>query len=293
MASEKFDSIFDMYENLDAMDLSDDDEYVMDSALATPESEDMCDCGGKLYLSNDKLINICDNCGKSVQYEPTFDKPLSAITLRVNGPNCGKYSKELFKSAKINTEEIQKEKIYDEFIGYYERYCELVGNKNFPRELLPRAVNLYNQVQKYYVKRSESKKQTMAACLELACLEVNFAPSEKMLIKFMDLKKNFKPGKNIVNTLIDRDLLDIGLIDVIKAQVYTLFKDLEIDGQQEEVIDLIKSANKKYVGLKSKTESKVAGASWIILRPKISLDDICALKNIQRSTAILYINALK
>jgi len=157
---------------------------------------------------------------------------------------------------------------------------------------------MYNQIQQYYVKRSESKKQTMAACLYYSCLERGFAPSQDEISEFMTLKKkNFANGITFVNKMVDENLIDGVEIDIIKSEVYTFFRELndELNPLRDEVVDLIKKAERLHIGLRSQIKSKVIGSTYVILQKNksaITLNEMIKIKSIRAVTVQSYINCL-
>lgn len=281
-------------------------DAVPQSAPPADLSYDVCaQCGGQMRRGTNNLEYLCDECGLVVEgdtAEPEEDeapRPApNAARLRIVGPNSNQLQPDLYRSGSGNTAAAQKKQILEEYKVYRQLYVE-AGGRAFPLNALETAAEFYNAVQKQYVKRSQNKKSIMAACLWRACLQIGYAPSKAEVAAFMQLpNKGIARGDNFVRGLVADGKMDLEInADPSRPEITTLFALLSFDGDQyaglrEAVYDVVQTAIKNNIGTNSILRSKVAGATYIVLRrckdreliPKpLSMQEFCA-KRIRKNT---------
>ena len=293
--------IFKFYDEINADDKN--DVVQIESIINDVEDiTDGCDCGGKMEISNNLITLSCNLCGKVSEYEEKTTTPSCSSNLLIRGPNNSKYQGELYGSSKIDTVKLKKKNIQDEYMSYYNDYVKET-NLDFPKDVFVYATNMYNQIQAYGTKRSENKKIIMATCLYYACHLIDFSPSSIMIGKLMKLKKNsIESGINNVITMINDKKIFIDGINVINSEIITIFNKFKIDKKyfhlKKLITELIDLADSYFIGIKTQPHNKNIGAIYIILSkhpdlaPKISLDEVCKMKDIRITTIQQYINEL-
>jgi len=243
------------------------------------EDEACSQCGGQMRRGANDLEYICGDCGLVVEgdtAEPEDDdapRPApNTARLRIVGPNSNQLQPDLYRSGAGNTAATQKKQILEEYRIYRQLYIE-AGGRAFPLNACELAAEYYNAVQRQCVKRSQNKKAIMAACLWRACVAIGFAPTKSEIAAFMQLpNKGIARGDNFVRSLVADGKMDIEAnADPSRAEIVTLFAHLAYDGDQyaglrEAVYDVVQTAIKNNIGTSSILRSKVAGASYVVLR---------------------------
>ena len=272
---------------------------------AGPPAE-TCECGGQLRRGMNGLEYVCDGCGLIVEGDSAEpgddDAPRSAPTtarLRIVGRNSNQLQPDLYRSGEGTTAEAQKKQILEEYLVYRQLYIE-AGGRAFPINACERASEYYNKVQRLCVKRSQNKKAIMSACLWRACISIGFAPTKPEIAAFMQQpNKGIARGDNFVRSLIADGKMDIEAnADPSRAEIVTLFAHLGYDGEQydrlrEAVYEVVQTAIKNSIAVSSILRSKVAGASYVVLRrctdrslvsKPMSLQEFCQ-ERIRKNTA--------
>ena len=249
--------------------------------LRTSDQMDCTFCGGELRADFDGLRRVCAVCSNIIEGDSTEleedDVPRSMIgasRLKLVGVGSSSLQPDLYRSGSSDNSVTQKRQITDEFMRFREQYIER-GGQAIPINSISLAVELYHEVQRKCVKRSLNKKRIMAAVLRDACIHVGFLPSNAEIAHFMQLPNNgIAPGINFIRSLAADNTATESQADPWKparAEITTLFAYLDLDGDEftpmrEAVFDIIKTAADVKIGTSSFLRSKVAGASYAVLR---------------------------
>jgi transcription initiation factor TFIIIB Brf1 subunit/transcription initiation factor TFIIB len=267
---------------------------------------DVCaQCGGPMHRGASNLEYVCADCGLIIEgdtAEPEDDDAPraapNAARLRIVGPNSNQLQPDLYRSGSGNTAVTQKKQIFEEYKAYRSLFIE-AGSRAFPLNACELAADYYNAVQQKYVKRSQNKKAIMAACLWRACLQVDFAPSKADVAAFMQLQtKGIARGDNFIRGLVADGNMDLEInADPSRPEITTLFALLGYEGArfadlQDAVYEIVQTAIRNNIGTNSILRSKVAGATYAVLRrcknreliPRpMSMQEFCA-KRIRKNT---------
>jgi transcription initiation factor TFIIIB Brf1 subunit/transcription initiation factor TFIIB len=235
-------------------------------------------CGSVMCRTTSDLEYVCADCGRVVEgdsVEPEDDAPRQETVtarLRIVGPNGNQLQPDLYRSGSANSAVTQKKQIYEEYCAYRAFYIE-AGGRAFPLDICKLASEFYNDVQRQCVKRSQNKKSIMAACFYHACLERNFSPSKAEIAAFMQLPtKGIARGSNFVRSLVADGKMDVDIdADPCKPEINTLFAQLGLESDaydqlREVVYEIVQIAIKNNIGTSSILRSKVAGATFVVLR---------------------------
>lgn len=269
-----------------------------DTAAPMPSDAEICaQCGERMHRGANDLEYVCDGCGLVVEGDTTgleedeAGRPApNTGRLRIVGPNSNQLQPDLYRSGSGNTIAAQKKQIFEEYKVYRAMYIES-GGRAFPLNACEQATEYYNEVQRQFVKRSQNKKAIMACCLWRACLQIGFAPSKAEIADFMQLpSKGIARGENFVRKLIADGKMDIEAnADPCRPEIVTLFAHLSFEsdaynGLRDAVHDVVQTAIKNNIGTNSILRSKVAGATFVVLRrcqnrslisKPISLQEFC------------------
>ena len=254
------------------------------AAVATPiAGSAFCSiCGGDLRCEIDGLRRVCAVCANIVEGDSTEpeddDVPRAAAgasRLKLVGVGSSSLQPDLYRSSSGDSSVTQKRLITDEFMLYRQQYIERGGHA-IPINAITRAVDFYHEVQRECVKRSQNKKRIMAACLHHACIDIGFLPSNAEIADFMQLQNNgIAPGVNFIRALAADGKMSIDTCTdpwkPARAEVTTLFAHLGLNGDElaplrDAVFDIIKTAADEKIGTNSFLRSKVAGATYTVLR---------------------------
>ena len=174
---------------------------------------------------------------------------------------------------------MQITQIFDEFSISRDRYIES-GGKAFPKSACKTAAEYYNSIQRHYVKRNQNKKAIMAECLFLACIQDNFVPPKAATAEFMGLNtKGIARGENFLRSIAaDGKINNIDInVSTCRPEIETLFMQLkytELDKKanceykflKDAIEKIVQTAEDSHIGTKSIIRSKVAGATYEVLR---------------------------
>lgn len=251
----------------------------IEAAAARCYDDEVCaQCGAQMCRGANDIEYVCVDCGCVVEgdtAEPEDDAPRAApnaARLRIVGPNSNQLQPDLYRSGAGNTAVTQKKQIYEEYCAYRALFIE-AGGRAFPLDACNLASDFYNAVQVQCVKRSQNKKAIMAACLQLACITREFSPKPAELAAFMQLpNKGIARGLNFVRSLVADGKMDVDLdVDPCQPEITTLFAHLGFenkcyDGLRRAVHDVVQTAINNSIGTNSILRSKVAGATFVVLR---------------------------
>ena len=242
-----------------------------------------CTCGE--LLTKDTTKYICKQCGlvkeyESVdsEYEDIQKEPSTTGRLRVVGQCANYFQSDLYRSNSGITPAMQTTQILDEFIIARDRYIES-GGKAFPKSACKTAAGMYNTIQQHYVKRNQNKKVIMAECLHRACIQDNFVPPKATIAGLMGLKtKGIAKGNNFLRAFVADGKIDIDMnTSTVIPEIETLFMQLNYTDPDREnnheykflkdaIEKIVQTAERESIGTKSIIRSKVAGATFEVLR---------------------------
>jgi transcription initiation factor TFIIIB Brf1 subunit/transcription initiation factor TFIIB len=265
-------------------------------------------CGGAMRRAANNIEFTCGDCGLVLEgdsAEPDEDEgapraQLGAARLRIVGPNSGRLQPDLYRSGNGNSSATQKKQMALEFLAYRDYYIG-AGGRAFPINACELAAEYYNDVQRACVKRNDNKRVIMATVLKKACCKVGFSPTTEEVAAFMQLRsKGTARGENFVRSLVaDGKMEDPDAdADPVRPEIATLFARLGFEGEryaglQDAIYEIVQVAVDSNIGTNSVLRSKVAGATYAVLRrctdrglvPKlVTLQEFCAMQHIRKNT---------
>jgi len=245
------------------------------SAASAEPDRDICPCGAPMRSSVDNLYRTCEGCARIVEKEPDDDEAHtapSAARLRLVGPGSSLLQPDLYRSGAGCTAESQRKQIVEEFHAYHSIYVEDYKHA-LPLDACSLAANLYNDVQRRYVKRSQNKKAIMAACYYLACIELGHAPPRAKVAMLMQLpSKGIARGLNFLRTLAAAGDIDTNVNpDPCVPEITSLFASLGLADARFAKLRgataaIVRIAVEHNIATQSVLRSKVAGAAFMALR---------------------------
>ena len=217
----------------------------------------------------------------------------STSNIHMVGKDGGKFQAGLFKSGEKN-KTIASKLLGIEFLGLINKYHSNY-NKSLPLNACKFATELYMKVINLGVKRSETKRNIMAACYYISCVEhLKYTPSIHDVAKCMNLKiKGFSEGLNYLRSIdIDVD------INITKPEIMTLFTHLNLEDDKYEklriaVNSIIEISINKHIGIRSIIKSKVAGATFVVLsRAGIKIDNEISEFGVKKNTMMQFVKII-
>lgn len=247
-------------------------------AAPQPVSNGNCSsCLSVMCRDTNGIDYKCTQCGliaegDSAAIDDDASKVSSTARLRIVGSNSGKLQPDLYRSGAGNTAETQKKLIYSEYCEYRARFIEN-GGRALPFDACKLASEYYNEIQVQCVKRSKEKRHIMAACFKEACIHLGFSPSKTEIAAFMQLpSKGMARGANFIRGLVADGKMDIDMdADPSMPEITTLFAHLGLEDEKYDalrkcVYDVVQIAIANNIGTKSVLRSKVAGATYVVLK---------------------------
>jgi transcription initiation factor TFIIIB Brf1 subunit/transcription initiation factor TFIIB len=262
---------------------------------------DMCpECNIPMVLSgNDYSCLKCgiieENIGEAPQ---TYEKTGNTSVRVTIGNRRGKYY-----NVTSDYSEVQKKLILDQLIQNNNAYT---GFK-FPRELLQKAANGYNSVQKSFidepmadgtvakkkfVRRGNIKDEVLAAFIYYECIRIGAARKKKDIATMMKLSTNgFSNGESILRTLHFEGKVNIPLDkepyeDYLDRYLETL--NITNDNYRNFILACVDYSEKNKIGMNSQISSKIVAVLWIVITNcnlDITIDKLeTAADNIKKST---------
>lgn len=239
---------------------------------------------------------VCPDCGLMRDY----DEPSAAITsnsnLRVQGNGAYDYGKNLYKSADLNSELTRHDKIFHEILAYCKKY-EDEYKCGVPKNVIEHTTDIFCRISAMGVRRSDNKRKIIAACYYFACLAQKIQmPTKTIAIMFNLRSIGISDGMRSVTNYVAKGVIpeDEITLDPLEAAVHTIFRQLEINNDlKSEVKRIIETADRKNIGISSSLDSKIVGATFIVLSRnniKMDLKKISALRGIRQATIQKYID---
>jgi transcription initiation factor TFIIIB Brf1 subunit/transcription initiation factor TFIIB len=271
------------------------------------DTENECPrCQGRMMLSEHEYV--CEEC-RYVQEADGMggadgedDGPKKAMyqsRLRVVGPRASAYQPDLDRSSNSSDNAAaQIRQIFEEFLSYRIAFIA-TGGRAYPEEAFQRAAEMYNDVQKHHVKRSQNKLTIMAACLWFACVELEFVPPKSEVARLMQLQRGgIARGENSIRAMaaVNQTSIEVNR-DTCKQEINTTFLNLKEVGERlghlmPAVEAVVRHAIKKKIGTSSLLRSKVVATTFIVFQRHarvsgtkcISQQELCQLCQIRKNT---------
>jgi transcription initiation factor TFIIIB Brf1 subunit/transcription initiation factor TFIIB len=181
------------------------------------------------------------------------------------------------------------------------RYIDRGISPPIPINVCRKAVDLYNEVQQYCIKRSETKNVTIAACIYYAGVEMEFLPTIQDIADFMELStKGISKGVNFLISLRSEGKLSFDTNrNVLGSMIKTLFEYVEVkdDHCRMAIIDIIEQMKKNNIGSSLYIETKAKGVTYAVLKRSrkdygLNLVDFCEKCRTRKNTIVNIINLL-
>ena len=231
-------------------------------------------CNMQMLRGTNDLDFVCSGCGLIIEGESSDpdDTAPNTARLRIVGPNSNQLQPDLYRSSIGNTAANQKKQIFEEYCTYRQRYIE-DGGRALPFDACKLASDFYNAVQRQCVKRSQNKKEIIAACFYHACIEIGFSPNKVEIATFMQLpNKGIARGSNFIRSLVADGNMDVNInADTCYPEITTLFAYLGYEGNaydylRDAVYKIVQISITNNIGTSSILRSKVAGATFVVQR---------------------------
>ena len=261
----------------------------------------MCDkCNIELNRQLDN--HICGKCGKVFTniHEPYDSQPIQnyyqQTHIRLVGPNAHTLQSHLYKSSQQNYSMVQKLTV-ERILKYCcKKYMDRGQSSPIPFNVCRKAVDYYNEVQSFCIKRSETKNVTIAACLFCAGVEMGFLPTRQDIADFMELSTHgISKGMNFLISLYSEGKISFNPNkNVLDSTISTLFEYINIKDNDglcrlavSSIINEMKNAN---IGCSLYIETKVKGITYAVVKrskdPSISITiaEFCEKCNTRKNT---------
>jgi hypothetical protein len=169
--------------------------------------------------------------------------------------------------------------IVKEYKKYYNQYIYF-GGRHFPLNAFKIAAKYFSIIKTSH--RTIHRKSILAFLLRQACMETEqFIPSDKELCDLMQVT-DLRWGHKFIIDLIFKGDMQFNKVDVCRCEIASLFarlyKHSEIE-LQNRVYNLVKS-----IECNVTTITKVVAATYIMLNKSVSIDKLCRIRDINRTT---------
>jgi transcription initiation factor TFIIIB Brf1 subunit/transcription initiation factor TFIIB len=292
---------------LSGIEFSDDGELVLQQSMDQLKNHNgyQCvDCGNDLEKIDEEYM--CKSCGKVHQdvHDPidqSIHEKYQTSHIRMVGPNAHVFQSNLYKSSISNYSMVQKITIERVLKTCRKKYTDRGISPPIPINVCRKAVDLYNEVQQYCIKRSETKNVTIAACIYYAGVEMEFLPTIQDISDFMDLStKGISKGVNFLISLRAEGKLSFDTNrNVLGSMIKTLFEYVEIKNDQcrMAIIDVIEQMKNNNIGSSLYIETKAKGVTYAILKRSrqkydLTLLEFCEKCRTRKNTVINIVNLL-
>jgi hypothetical protein len=246
--------------------------------IASVDVETCCPaCGSELATRVGDVT--CGACGLVVEGEhepPPSDEPKAYAgsgRVRMFGPDARKYQANLDRCSMADNRDNQLRTLVQELRGYHLRYVTAnPGRYAPPIAALTRAAYLYHEIQRTVTKRNLQKRYLLAACTEIACIELGLAPTKQDLSELFQLNHvGTAQGTNYLMMMKSHELIDFDpVVDPTSATINDAFIKMGIDAPaygrlREAVHRMVEIATTKFISSSSVIRSKVLGSLHIVL----------------------------
>jgi hypothetical protein len=271
---------------------------------------DVCpDCGVDLLVQG--MAYECPQCSRMFEAADledvisvsTPERPgakASRGRLRVVGKDSRYYQPDLDRTSPGDSSEVQKKSTYQELLRYNNEYSERGGNP-FPKDVLKSVAEEYNVVQKQCVKRSQMKKQILAALVYHICLTKGFSRSKSEAAQLMKLVTNgISKGSVFLRSVGEDSEMEINMnCDRRGPHINSTFAQLDmVEGvkcYRDAVDALVRRAEEAHIGTRSILRSKIIAATFEVLRRakvKITIDEMSTKCKIRKHTIHRFLKEL-
>lgn len=293
------------------MELLEDDNsespYIVDQTTESETSEifqfnNCIKCGSYSIESYDNTYQ-CQECGWfEVHQSPIeYKSESTAGNIHYSNSNGRDLQKTVYSSAHINSGELQKKTLIAEITKCLNTHFQKTGEK-YPLDIVPDCVDMYIKINDGAVHRSDYKRRLIAGCYYQACLNKNYMVSSEGLATALELKsKGISKGLTSVESKLD------AAADSLIPNINTMFIKLGLETYDStakkyetaktKIYDLIVMTMRVHVGIDSIQSSKVAGATYLILKKYypnelVTLEQIRKVSGIRAATIEKYISAI-
>lgn len=225
-------------------------------------------CHGKLsILSNyESFCKTCDSIVSSDNYETGTE--ISGGIVRISQSSSGI----IHNSQIVNcpqSRELQIRNMENEYLDLRKQYIEK-GGEAYPDVLCKRAAEYYNEIQQYYVRRSQNKRGLMASCFINACKDNNFRPVNASIAEMLMIPiRKIAKGDNFIRNMYSKGETSIDINkDVAPSYISTIFIHLKIPDRNlltEAITEMIGIMRNNLISTRHKTKTQVHGVSYIII----------------------------
>ncbi len=223
--------------------------------------------------------------------------------LRLVGVEAPWYQPDLDRTNPAPPAEAQKKSTYQELeranIDYASR-----GGAPFPKDVLEITAQQYNIVQQYAVRRSQKKRETLAALICHACRDRGFSRAPGDAADLLGLPtRRIADGDSYIRSVdedhgLGLDLNSSRLGPHAKTALCKLEEDIPPDAAAAALAaaeDLVAVAREQHIGGQSNLRSQVISAIYEVLRRRgtpVKLDVVMARCEIRRPTILRFLKVL-
>jgi hypothetical protein len=249
------------------------------------------ECGNDMDTTGSE--SMCSSCG--ITKEKKSDNNVKPINFRIRivGKGGELFQRDLDKDNPTPHSEMRKKGVINELIAKNKNYKDR-GGKPFPEHILQATADKYNEIQRYCVKRGNSKDTILCSLLYHICHNIgDFHRDKSDITDFMELNdKKMSKGDITVKRAINDGKLELQInSDCTQPHIETLFEQIS---RIEQVSQVHKTVIKKYkdavsemirimedTGICSRSlmKSKVAGATFIVFEnagiKEVTMNSIC------------------
>lgn len=244
------------------------DTTYADAYRASTQDVSMCSrCAIQMIYDDETSYYICMMCHKErkVIGEGTDDGNENATT---NGVGLTGVAA---RSSNKSTIRAQQNKIYSDFAS---RNLAFSGNK-IPADVYNAAARLFIDATTHLrTKRGRVRRQLMAACQEIKCLEMKCPRKQAEICEIYNVPKGYTDGITVLNDLATRGLIVLPCVSINNSDVYLdrYFELLKIpDRYKEFICQILAESNKGSSIIDFKINSRVAGCI-LVLAQKLQMD---------------------
>ena len=258
-----------------------------------------CECSESVDKQKVGYDIICTGCGviQECRHDPDrqfYDETEERqVPFRLVGSNSYAYQSNMYKSSSSNYSTTQKMNNMNTFQNCVDRYIREGKKQPVPNTILKRASELFHEVQKHEILRSENRMMTLAVCISIAGNKMGKKPTVAEIADFMGLqKKGVSSAKHSLIKLKNENKISFDPNESVASTTITTYFDylgIKDDNLHRAIMDIIDTMRMKNIASALQIETKVIGAVYsAILRskvhPSISISEFCAkCKNMRKN----------
>jgi transcription initiation factor TFIIIB Brf1 subunit/transcription initiation factor TFIIB len=253
-------------------------------------------CGGQLekedeYYSCVECEKIYEDIQDPVDTEKLMHQNSINSHVKIVGPNAYSLQSNLYKTSISNYSAIQKKTIKNILDTCAKKYTDRGMSSPIPINIRRKAIDLYNEVQQYCIKRSETKNVIIAACIHYAGVEMGFVPTNQEIADFMELStRGIAKGINFLIKLRSEGKLSFDTNqNTLGSMIKTYFEYLDINDPlcYAAIIDVMDNMKSAIIGSSLYIDTKAKGVTYEVLRRKgynIDILDFCEKCKTRKNT---------